>query len=80
MLGLSNILSVKTSNMLIPELQSEALNSIKNMGIHGSLTGLINSGLQMVLSKDVLYMENSIVGGACTVASIVLEPTIASII
>ena len=37
-LGLSNILSVKTSNMLLPELNSEALNSIKNMTVHGSLT------------------------------------------
>ena len=78
--GLSNILSVKASNLLVPELNSEALNSIKNMGIHGSLTGLINAGLQMVLSKDVLYMENSIVGAGCTISSIILEPTFASII
>ena len=36
-LGLSNILSVKTSNMLIPELQSEALNSIKTCPFMGLL-------------------------------------------
>ena len=79
-IGLSNILSVKASNLLLPEIHNEALNSIKNMSTQGALTGLINSGLQMVLSKDVLYMENSIIGAGCTISAIILEPTFASII
>ena len=78
--GLSNILSVKTSEMLVPDLSNETFNSLKNIFVHGGLTGTINSALQMALSKDILYLENAFIGAGASVAAILVEPTLKNII
>ena len=78
--GLSDMFAEKASSMLVPDLDNLALNSLKNMATQGALSAGINSGLQLLVLKDGLVMENAIVGAASSVSAILLEPTVRSII
>ena len=78
--GLSDIFAAKTSDMLVPTLDNLALNSLKNMSVQGGLAAGINAGLQLLVLKDGLVLENAIVGGTCSISAILLEPTVRSII
>ena len=78
--GISDLFAEKTSSMLVPDLQNLSLNSLKNMAVKGSLSAGINSGLQLLVLKDGLVMENAIVAAGASISAILLEPTIKSII
>ena len=79
-LGVSHIVSDKIIATLLPEFENSSLNDIKNMTTIGGITGGVNAGLQLMLMKDPLYLENGLVGAGASIASIVLEPTFKSII
>ena len=79
-LGVSHIVSDRIIATMLPEFENETLNNFKNMSTIGGITGLTNSGLQLMLMKDQLYLENALVGGGASIASIVLEPTFKGII
>ena len=79
-LGVSHIVSDKIIATLLPEFDNSVLNDFKNMTTIGGITGGVNAGLQLMLMKDPLYIENGLVGAGASIASIVLEPTFASII
>ena len=78
--GLSDMFAAKTSEMLVPDLDNLALNSLKNLSVQGGLAAGINSGLQLLVLKDGLVLENAIVGAASSISAILLEPTVRSII
>ena len=78
--GVSHIVSDKIISTLLPEFENSTLNDFKNMSTIGGITGGVNAGLQLMLMKDPLYLENGIVGAGASIASIVLEPTFKSII
>ena len=78
--GVSHIVSDKIIATLLPEFDNEVLNNFKNMSMIGGISGATNAALQLMLMKDPLYLENGLVGGGCSIASIVLEPTFKSII
>ena len=79
-LGVSHIVSDKIIATMLPEFENDTLNNFKNMSFVGGITGATNAGLQLMLMKDPLYLENGLVGGGASIASIVLEPTFKSII
>ena len=79
-LGVSHIVSDKIIATMLPEFDNNTLETFKNMTTIGSITGATNSALQFMLMKDPLYLENALVGGGSSIASIVLEPTFKSII
>ena len=79
-LGVSHIVSDKIIATMLPEFDNEALETFKNMTTVGSICGATNAGLQFMLMKDPLYLENGLVGAGSSIASIVLEPSFKNII
>lgn len=78
--GLSHVVADKTIDTLVPNFDNQALDSFKNMTLVGSICGGLNAGLQLMILKDSLIMENAIIGAGCSASSILLEPTFKSII